>query len=111
MKKILIIILICAIPGWCTAETVKFNKSDAISLMVTSYVHGFKEFGTSVIALDDSVSVGIYYDLKTQKKQKAEMLAKRFREKIPIILSKYPWGKNIQVYIAVYEYDRMSSGY
>jgi len=111
MKKILIVILICVIPVLCAAETIECTKSDTINLMVSSYVHGFKEFGTSVIGLDDSVSIGIYYDVKTQKKHRAEMLAKRFRKRIPAILSKYKWGKEVKVHISVYHYDRMASGY
>lgn len=111
MKNSLLVILIFILPALCAAETIEFTKSDAITLMVSGYVHGFKEFGTSVIGLDDSVSIGIYYDLKTQKKQRANMLAKRFRKKIPVILSKYSWAKKVKVHVSVYTYDRMASGY
>ena len=111
MKNILIVILIFILPALSTAETVKFTKSDAITLIVSNYVHGFKEFGTSVVALNDSVSIGIYYDIKTRKKLRAEMLAKRFRKRIPEILSNYKWGKKIKVHVSVYSYDRMESGY
>jgi hypothetical protein len=111
MNKILIVIMICILPALCAAETIKFSKSDTITLMVSNYVHGFKEFGTSVVALDDSVSIGIYYDIKTRKKLRAEMLAKRFRKRIPEILSKYKWGKKVKVHVSVHSYDRMASGY
>jgi len=111
MKKIFLVFLISMLPALCSAETIKFTKSDAINLTVSSYVHGFKEFGTSVIGLDDSVSIGIYYDSKTQQKQTADILAKRFRKQVPAILSRYSWGKKVKVHVSVYTYDRMESGY
>jgi hypothetical protein len=109
--QFIIVFLVCILPILGAAENVEFTKSDAIILTVSAYVHGFKEFDTSVIASDDSVSVGIYFDLTTQENHRAEMLAKRFRIHIPGVLSKYKWAKDVKVIVTVYSEDRTGRGY
>lgn len=111
MRKILSIVLFLLISSVSFAEKVEVDKSDYIKLIVSSYVNGFNEFDTSITSFNDSVSVGIYYDLSTQKKERAEQLAKRFRTQIPVMLNKYEWAKSIQVIVSVYSEDKTGRGY
>jgi len=81
MKKLLTLALILfAAP--CFGEGATISKADLINLQASSYVHGFKEFDTSVVAFEDSVSVGIYYDYDTQSKDRAEQLAEKFSKQL-----------------------------
>jgi hypothetical protein len=90
---------------------IELTKEDYIKLIVSNYVHGFKEFDTSVIAFDDgSVNVGIYYDIKSGSVSRANQLSRRFENKIPVLLSRYDWGKDISLTVNVHGEDR-SRGY
>ena len=93
------------------SNALEVTKGDYIKLIVSNYVHGFKEFDTSVIAFDDgSVSVGIYYDIKSGSVSRANQLSRRFENQIPALLSHYDWGKDISLIVRVYGEDR-SRGY
>jgi hypothetical protein len=86
---------------------IELTKEDYIKLIVSNYVHGFKEFDTSVIAFDDgSVRVGIYYDIKSGSVSRANQLSRRFENQIPALLSGYDWGKDISLIVSVYGEDR-----
>ena len=85
---------------------IQLEKRDYLKLIVSTYVNGFKEFDTTVVTFDDSVSVGIYYDSTGQDQQRADQLAKRFRENIPPMLEPYKWAKNIKVIVSVYGEER-----
>ena len=93
------------------AEKIEFEKKDYLMLVVGNYVHGFKEFETSVTSFNDSVSIGIYYDESTQSEIRANQLAKRFRFQVPRKLSQYQWAKDIKVIVNVYAEDRIGRGY
>ena len=93
------------------AEKIELEKKDYLILVVSNYVHGFKEFDTSVTTFENSVSVGIYYDLSTQDEKRAVQLANRFRENIPKMLKKYSWVKGVEVKVNVYSEDRSGRGY
>ena len=55
--KVLVVSLVLVTSSFSNALEV--TKGDYIKLIVSNYVHGFKEFDTSVIAFNDgSVSVG-----------------------------------------------------
>jgi len=88
------------------AGLIQLEKKDYLKLIVSSYVNGFKEFDTTVVTFDDSVRVGIYYDLNEQDPQRAEQLAKRFRENIPSMLEPYEWAENITVSVSIHGEDR-----
>ena len=92
------------------AETIELEKKDYLTFIISGYVHGFKEFDTSVVGFNDSVSVGIYYDLLTQSRSRADQLAERFRLKIPSMLSQHSWAKGIKVVVSVYSEDRTERG-
>ena len=111
MKKIAIGILILFSATLTFAENIALAKKDYITLIVSNYVHGFKEFETSVTSFDDSVSIGIYYDTSTQSEVRANQLAKRFRVQVPSQLSTYNWAKGIKVVVNVYSEDRSGRGY
>ena len=86
---------------------IQLEKKDYLKLIVSSYVNGFKEFDTTVVTFDDSVRVGIYYDTNRQDPQRAEQLAKKFRENILSMLEPYEWAKNITVSVSVHGQDRV----
>ena len=93
------------------SNALEVTKGDYIKLIVSNYVHGFKEFDTSVIAFDDgSVSVGIYYDIKSGSVSRANQLSRRFENQIPALLSHYDWGKDITLIVSVYG-EEQSRGY
>ena len=92
MHKALILVLLLLFSGFTFAEKVEIEKKDYIKFIVSSYVNGFNEFDTSVTTFNDSVSIGIYYDLSTQKGELAKQLAKRFRFQVPKMLSSYEWA-------------------
>jgi hypothetical protein len=111
MKKIGMIFLICFSAAFAQAEDIVLAKKDYIALIVGNYVHGFKDFDTDVTGFNDSVRVGIYYDLSTQSEVRANQLAKRFRSNIPNKLSTYEWAKGVEVIVNVYSEDLTGRGY
>ena len=109
---LLLLVLSCLLPGTpVLAEKIELEKKDYLILVVGNYVHGFKEFETSVTSFNDSLSIGIYYDESTQSEIRANQLAKRFRFQIPRKLSQYPWAKDIEIIVNVYSEDRTGRGY
>ena len=111
MNKLIISILTAFILSCSVATALEIEQKDYLSLIVGNYVHGFKEFETSVTTSTNSVSIGIYYDISTQNKERANQLAKRFRTHVPATLNSYKWAKNIKVVINVYSEDRSGRGY
>ena len=88
------------------ADNIELEKRDYLLLIVGNYVNGFKEFDTSVVAFDDSVSVGIYFDSDGQDNNRADQLAERFRKQIPLMLERYEWADEIAVVVNVYNESR-----
>jgi len=88
------------------------KNSDYLKLFVGNYIHGFKEFDTTVTAVDSSVTVGVYYDPSEQDKNRAEQLAKRFREQLPVMFEEltYKWADTVYIKVNVHSRDR-SKGY
>ena len=114
MKNIIAAIIIATglnIAPIAQAETIELEKRDYLKLIVGNYVHGFKEFDTSVVAFDDSVSVGIYFDSDEQDKSRADQLAERFRKQLPLMLERYEWADEIAVVVSVYSESRAERGY
>jgi hypothetical protein len=111
MNKLTFGILILLSATLSYAENIVLAKKDYITLIVSSYVHGFKEFETSVVSFDDSVSIGIYYDASSQSEARANQLAKRFRVQVPSQLSTYEWAKDIKVVVNIYSEDRSGREY
>ena len=60
---------------------------------------------TTIVAFDDSVSAGIYYDSNEQDESRAEQLAERFRKYLPALLEEYDWADDISVLVSVYSED------
>ena len=111
MGRFITILLLLSISAYAHTENISLQKKDYLTLIVGNYVHSFKEFDTSVVSFDDSVSIGIYYDLSTQKKGRAKQLAERYRSQIPLILNNYEWAKNINVRVTVYSEDNAGRGW
>ena len=109
MKKILIVLILFFLPLLCHAEEIILSQKDYIAFIVGNYVNGFKEFDTSIVGFDDSVSIGIYCDNSSQSKEEANKLADRFRKQIPPILKQYKWAKDIKVVVNIYFEDSMPS--
>jgi len=100
-KAVLILILIFLIYSTSTvADQVKIETKDYLAFIVGNYVNGFNEFDTTIVALEDSVSVSIYYDV--QKEGKAMQLAARFRKQIPHLIIRYEWAKDTVVIVNAY---------
>ena len=100
-------LVVLAMLASSSATALELSKADYIKLLVSSYVHGFKEFDTSVMAFDDgSISVGIYYDSNFGSANRARQLSRRFEKQIPFLLSKYDWGKEISLSVNVYGENR-----
>ena len=78
-------------------------KKDYLKIIVSNYVNGFKEFDTTVVTSGDSVSVSIFHDSDEEAQQRANQLANRFREKIPLMLKPYQWAENITVSVTVHD--------
>ena len=103
MTRKAVLILIFLIYSTSTvADQVKIETKDYLAFIVGNYVNGFNEFDTAIVAFEDSVSVSIYYDENSQKRERAKQLAERFRVQIPHFLSRYEWAKNIDLRVTVY---------
>jgi len=87
------------------------SRAEYLEWKVGAYVRGFNEFDTSVISLDNTMSIGIYYDITKQDSKRADQLKKRFEFQIRKILDKIEWGKEIKVTVTVYSEDRTGRGY
>jgi hypothetical protein len=111
MKKLAIGIFILLTSTFSFAENIELEKKDYLTLLVMNYVHGFKEFDTSVVSLEGAVSIGIYYDTSTQAEARANQLALRFRSQLPVKLNQYQWAKNVKVIVNVYSENRTGGGY
>ena len=111
MKNLIFGILVLFFATASPAEAIELEKKDYLTFIVSNYVHGFKEFETSVTSFEDSVSIGIYYDISTQSEARANQLAKRFRSQVASQLRRYEWAKNIKVIVNVYSEDRSGRGY
>lgn len=85
-----------------SADSVEIQKRFALKMLVASYVNGFKQYDTSVVGYEDSVSVGIYVEREGQTREGAEVLASRFREQIPKLLRLNSWAKDTKVEVTVY---------
>lgn len=92
-------------------QDIPLSKKDYLLLIVGNYVHGYKEFDTSVVSFDDSVSIGIYFDSSTQSEDRANALAARFREQIEYRLREQDWAQEVKVIVNVYSESRTERGY
>ena len=106
LNSILIVALGIFLSLTLHAETIELEKRDYLALVVGNYVHGFKEFDTSVTTGDKSINIGIYYDAETQDRSGAETLAERFRNQIPLLLAKYEWVSDVTLLVNVYSESR-----
>jgi len=86
------------------ADLIALDKRDYLKLIVGTYVHGFNEFDTSIWTSDELVKVGIYYNPNEQDERKAEQLAERFREQLPLILGEpqYQWANDVGIEVSVH---------
>lgn len=111
LKKLALLLFAIFLSSGSLGYGVELEKKDYLTLVVGNYVHGFKEFETSVVGFEDSVSISIYYDLSTQSEERANQLAKRFRTQVPSLLVRYQWAKGVEVIVNVYSEDRTGRGY
>ncbi len=101
MKKsslLFMMFFICVAASY--SEDIILEKKDYLKFLTSSYVHGFKSFDTTVVAFENSISVGIYYS-ESSMKIKAEELAERFNLQIPLILKSYKWAEGVTVKVSV----------
>ena len=93
--------------GASGTRSITLERGDYLKLIVGNYVHGFKEFDTSVKTSDDSVRVGVYFAGDAQGRERAEQLAERFRQQVPSILDDYKWAKDVTLIVYVYDNSRL----
>jgi hypothetical protein len=84
------------------ADQVKIDTKDYLALIVGNYVNGFNEFDTTIVTLENSVSVSIYFDTHNQDRERAEQLADRFRKQIPHLINRYEWAKGTNLKVTLY---------
>ena len=106
MRKLLVMVALLLGSSVSIAEPIELEKRDYLTIIVSNYVHGFKEFDTSVVTFDDSINVGIYYNSNKQNFDRAEQLAARFKEFLPSMLEAYDWASDISIVVNVYGEDR-----
>ena len=113
MKAILLTLIFLCTGFTSSAQEVSLSRNDALTVIVGTYVNGFKEFDTSVIIIEgtSTIRVAVYRDSTTQELAKAESLADRFRVQIPKMISKYDWATDIDLTVTVYSEDRSGRGY
>ena len=92
------------------AERIELTKNDYLTLIVGNYVHGFKEFETSVTASDGAVSITIFYSNFLDNEARVFWLADFFQMKIPEILKQYSWAKNVTINVEIYSERRAGGG-
>ena len=114
MNRIMVVLLLLSpvvLLGRQEAEQAQITTADLLELKVGNYVHGFKEFDTSVTAMGRTISIGIYWDLSTQSKERAHQLKKRFERHIPSILKAYGLAESYDMAVTVYSEDRTGRSY
>jgi hypothetical protein len=111
MKRLVICLLIFLLSSFNYANSIELEKKHYLALIVGNYVHGFKEFDTSVVGFEESVSIAIYYDINTQTELRANQLAVRLRFQVQKILNAHEWAKDTEVLVNVYSEDRTGRGY
>ena len=92
------------------SETIRLTKNDYLTLIVGNYVHGFKEFETSVTASDGTVNITIFYSNFLDNEGRVFWLADLFQLKIPEILKQYSWAKDVTINVEVYPERRAGGG-
>lgn len=108
-RKAFLILVFIIYSASIVADQVKIDTKDYLAFIVGNYVNGFNEFDTTVVAFEKSVSVGIYYDENSQKRERAEQLAERFRKQIPYLINRYEWAKGTNLIVNVFSELRMIS--
>ena len=92
------------------ADRIELTKNDYLTLIVGNYVHGFKEFETSVTASDGAVSITIFYSNFLDNEARVFWLADLFQMKIPGILKQYSWAKDVTINVEIYPERRAGGG-
>ncbi len=111
MKLLATWILLISLSQAGLVAAIELERNDYLNLIVGNYVHGFKEFDTSVSVIDNTVTVGIYWDSNTQNERRAISLRERFLEQIPLLLERYEWARDISVRVSVYSEERKDRAY
>jgi len=93
------------------ADRIELTKKDYLTLIVGNYVHGFKEFETSVTASDGTVNITIFYSKLLDNEARVYWLVELFRKNIPGILKQYSWTKDVTIKVEVYSERRAGGGF
>jgi hypothetical protein len=93
------------------SERIELTKNDYLTLIVGNYVHGFKEFETSVTASNGAVNITIFYSSFFDNKARVYWLTDLFQMKIPEILKQYSWAKDVTINVEVYSERRAGGGF
>ena len=86
-------------------EKMVLTRKDFIELKVSSYLSGYKKFDTSVLSIGNTISVSIYLFPEEDRKY-AEVLLKKWKEQIKMMMDQYEWGKKLEVRTQIYPVDK-----
>ena len=99
MKKLISFFLIFfSLSSYSNGDELKISKDDYLKLIIGHYIHGFNQFDTSLVVMNNSVSIRIYY--KNEKNlDDVKKLSERFKNQIPYILERYHWTTTTDVMV------------
>lgn len=82
-------------------DTLVLRKRDYLELMVGNYVHGFKQFGSTVYMNENTLQIDVFYGAD-QGKLKALRFKRHLEKEMPYVLNKYDWSSQIAFEISIF---------
>jgi hypothetical protein len=74
------------------------TKKEWLLARLQASISGWNNYGHTIFIIDDTISYRLYYNSKTQNKEKAEKRLQTILEgNIKYVLSQYPWAKGLKV--------------
>jgi hypothetical protein len=103
MKKLISSFLIFfSLSFYSSGDELKISRDDYLKLIIGNYIHGFNQFDTTLVVMNNSVSIRIYY--KNEKNlDDVQKLTERFKNQIPHILERYHWTTTTNVIVSTYQ--------
>ena len=89
-------------------EPVVVDKRVLLELMVGNFIHGYKEYGTTVYVTDNKLYVEIFYDARSQSKLDALVFKRKVEKEMPYVLQRYDWSKSVAFEVSVFSESEQS---
>jgi hypothetical protein len=111
--KVLFIITILISVFFVSADDdlIKISKNDYLEFKIGSYIQGFKGIENSIVIVNDSIRITLYYNNNRTYKKQAEQLKNLFEKTIPSLLENYLWAKKYKIEYIIDSEDRIDRGY